>query len=107
MKNFFLIFVTIFLLTASPVAVSASGVDKYGLGYGQNAGLGTRDVRDTVASLIRSALGILGVLMLVLIIAGVVTAKPAMIGAAVAGLIVIFIGYALNWWIFGVLENAT
>ncbi len=97
----------------------ASAQDKFGVNYGINAGLGTRDIRDTVIAIINVALGILGVIALVIILWGGFTWMTAggaeektsnarkIIASGVIGLIVIFVAYALTTFIFGVLENAT
>ncbi len=108
-------------LLVLPVVVSAqTGVDsKWGVGYGQNAGLGTKDVRDTVAAIINVALGILGIVALVIILIGgfrwmtaagneeAIGSAKKTIGAGVIGLIIIFVAYAVTVFIFRVLTSAT
>lgn len=97
---------------------SAASADRFGLGYGQNAGLGTRDVRDTTVAIIRTALGILGVLFLLLVIWSVVGVAAGggdeagekarkTLSAAVIGLIVVFVAFALTTWVFNILERTT
>lgn len=102
---------------AAPLTVFAQ--DRFGVNYGINAGLGTRDVRDTVVGIINVALGILGIVALIIILWGGLTWMTAggneektgqarkIIASGVIGLIVIFVAYALTTFVFGVLENAT
>ena len=93
--------------------------DRFGLEYGTGAGLGTRDVRATIATLINVALGILGIVMLIIIlVAGgkwmmaagsedqVAEAKKS-IGQAVIGLLVVFVAFAIAKFVFSVLERST
>lgn len=82
-------------------------------------GLGTRDVRDTVASIINVALGLLGIIAVVIVIyagflwmtAGgsderVKQAKSWMIGGVI-GLIIVLSAYAIARFIVGSLLEAT
>ncbi len=105
------------VLTALPTLVAAQ--DRFGLEYGTGAGLGTRDVRATIAALINIALTILGIVMLVLIlIAGAkwmmaggsedqVSEAKKSIGQAVVGLLIVFIAFAITKFVFSVLERST
>lgn len=99
-----------------PMAVKAA-VD-FGTSYGTAIGLGTQDVRVTVARIINVTLGILGMLMVLIIIWGVVGASSGygtdrfdtskkIIGAGVIGLLIIIVAYALSNWIFGAIIDAT
>lgn len=102
-----------------PAMAFAQNTDRFGVNYGSNAGLGTRDVRDTVTAIINVALGVLGIVALLIILWGGLTWMTAggneektsqarkIIASGVVGLIVIFVAYALTTFIFGVLENAT
>lgn len=101
-----------------PVAVGATGVD-FGTGYGSYIGLGTQDVRVTIARIINVVLGILGIVVTLIIIAGgfrwmtaggneeAVGQAKKIISAGVIGLLIIIIAYALSSWIFSVIIGAT
>lgn len=91
----------------------------FGTGFLTGVGLGTQDIRVTIVNLIRVALGILGVVVLIIIIAGgfrwmtaggnedsVAQAKK-IISAGVIGLLIIIVAYALTTWIFSVISEAT
>ncbi len=93
--------------------------DLLGLGYGQYTGLGSEDIRFTVARIINVALGLLGIIMVVILIyagftwmtaAGneekVGTAKK-MIIAAVIGLAIILSAYAISNFVVRELYQAT
>ena len=79
----------------------------------------TRDVRATIAQIINIALGILGIVALVIILMGgfkwmtaggneegVESGKKA-IGQGVVGLIIIFVAFAITRFVFSVLEQST
>jgi len=101
-----------------PFAAGAVTVD-FGTDYGSHLGLGTQDVRVTISRIINVALGILGIVVTLIIIAGgfrwmtaggneeAVAQAKKIISAGVIGLLVIIIAYALSTWIFGVILNAT
>ena len=108
-------------LTAAALAVPAlvGAQDRFGIEYGTGAGLGTRDVRATIATIINVALGILGIVALIIILIGgfkwmtaggaedgVAEAKKS-IGQGIVGLIVIFVAFAITKFVFSVLERAT
>ncbi len=90
----------------------------FGLGYGSAIGLGTRDIRETIARIINIALGILGLLMVLIIIYGVVgaasgygtdrgeTARKTIV-AGVIGLLIIIVAYAISTFVFRVILDAT
>ena len=108
------ILLVIFLL---PQAVLAQ-VD-FGLQYGTSIGLGTRDIRETIARIIRIALGVLGIIVTLIIIyggyvwmtAGGNTQKidlaKKIIFNGVIGLIIIALAYAITVWLFNTLLKAT
>lgn len=63
----FTLMTVVFLL---PIFVMAqSGVD-FGTNYGVDTGLSTQDIRETIAKIIRYALGILGLIAVLIIIYG-------------------------------------
>ncbi len=101
-----------------PLVVDAASVN-FGIQYGTALGLGTRDVRETIARIINVTLGILGIVVTLIIIAGgfrwmtaggneenIAQAKK-IISAGVIGLLIIIIAYALSSWIFNVILKAT
>ena len=108
----------IFSLVALPLLASAATIEP-GLNQLVNTGLGSRDIRDTVASIINVAMGLLGVVALVLILLGgfkwmtaggneeaVKKAKQLLI-SGIIGLIIILTAYAIATFIVGSILNAT
>lgn len=101
-----------------PLVVSAASVN-FGTTYGTAIGLGTKDIRETIASIIIVTLGILGIVVTLIIIAGGfrwmtaggneenVTQAKKIISAGVIGLLIIVVAYALSTWIFNVILQAT
>ncbi|PIT87036.1 MAG: hypothetical protein COU31_05110 [Candidatus Magasanikbacteria bacterium CG10_big_fil_rev_8_21_14_0_10_40_10] len=93
--------------------------ESLGISYGKYTGLGSRDIRDTVASIIRVALGLLGIVAVVIIIIGGFTWMTAggndekvgqakkWIFSGVIGLAIILSAYALASWVIDQLINAT
>ncbi|OGH93707.1 MAG: hypothetical protein A2538_02360 [Candidatus Magasanikbacteria bacterium RIFOXYD2_FULL_41_14] len=93
--------------------------DDLGVVYGSYTGLGSRDVRDTVASIIRVALGLLGIVAVVIIIIGGFTWMTAggndekvgeakkWIFSGVIGLAIILSAYALANYVIAQLVTAT
>ena len=101
-----------------PLVVDAATVN-FGTQYGTAIGLGTRDIRETIARIINVVLGILGIVVTLIIIAGgfrwmtaggneenVAQAKK-IISAGIIGLLIIIVAYALSTWIFNVILKAT
>lgn len=90
-----------------------------GIGYAEATGLGSRDVRETVASIIRVALGLLGIVAVVIILIGgfkwmTAGGNDEQVGEAkkwifsgIIGLAIILSAYALATWVIGQLINAT
>lgn len=103
------------LFLLAPFVALAQTAD-FGTGFVTGIGLGTQDIRLTVVSLIRVALGILGVLLLVLIMYGVIASGVGgegaekgrkVISGAVIGLIIIVVAYAITTWVFNSIIQAT
>ncbi len=108
------------ILTALLTPFVAFGqTDMFGTGYGTAIGLGTQDVRETISKIINVVLGILGIVVTLIIIAGgfrwmtaggneesVAQAKK-IISSGVIGLLIIIVAYALSNWIFSVIIGAT
>ncbi len=111
-------FLSISILGLILVPLAALAQVDFGLGYGSAIGLGTRDIRETIARIINIALGILGLLMVLIIIYGVVgaasgygtdrgeTARKTIV-AGVIGLLIIIIAYALSTFVFRVILDST
>ena len=100
-------------------AYSAITADDLGLSYGAETGLGTTDVRSTVAQIIRVALGLLGIVAVAAIVMGgfmFMTSggneeqsgkgTKAMM-AGVIGLIIILCAYAIASFVISNLVAAT
>jgi hypothetical protein len=103
-----------FALSIASPAVAA--VD-WGMSY-TNIGLGSEDVRTVAVNVIRTLLGLLGILALIIILIGgfrwmtsggneenVEGAKKT-IGAGIIGLIIIFFAYAIVMFVFNVLGKS-
>ncbi len=105
-------------LLLTPFVAFGQSAD-FGTDYLTGIGLGSQDIRVTVVNLIRVALGILGVVVMVIIIAGgfrwmtaggnddsIAQAKK-IISAGIVGLIIIVVAYALTTWVFNSILSAT
>lgn len=105
-------FLSLAALAAMFVPMAAAAQVDFGTNYLTSIGLATTDIRVTIVNLIRVALGILGVVVLIIIIAGgfrwmtaggnddsIAQAKK-IISAGVIGLLIIVVAYALTTWIF-------
>lgn len=90
-----------------------------GLSYGAATGLGTKDVRETIAQIIKVAMGLLGIVAVVIILIGGFTWMTAggnedkvaeakkWIFSGVIGLAIILSAYALTSFVINQLVNAT
>ena len=109
------------VLATEPVTgpIGATGPGGLGLEYGESLGLGSRDIRDTIATIIRTALGLLGIVAVVIIIMGGFTwmtaggndekveeAKKRLI-QGVIGLAIVLASYALASYVISQLIGAT
>ncbi|MFA5128279.1 MAG: LamG-like jellyroll fold domain-containing protein [Patescibacteria group bacterium] len=94
-------------------------VDDLGLSYGEETGLSNTDIRLTIARIIRVALGLLGIVALVLILYGgfvwmtaggdeekIQKAKKILVNAVI-GLIIILSAYAIASFVINTLVKAT
>ena len=106
-----------FALTAMPVL--ALTADQTGLSYGTYTGLGTKDIREGIMSIVNVLLGFLGILAIVIILWGgfrwltsggneekVGEAKKIII-AGIIGLVIILVSYALATFVVSQLLSAT
>ncbi len=106
------------LLTRAAETLDAN----YLLGGGRiekSSGLGTKDIRDTIGSIINVFMGLLGTVAVVIILIGgfqwmtaggneeKVEKAKKMIGAGVIGLAVILAAYSITKFVIGSLVNAT
>ena len=93
--------------------------EEVGVEYGKKLGLGTKDVRLTIASLIRVAMGLLGILTLCIVLVGGFLWMTAggndektgqakkWIAAGVIGLAIILSAYAISAFVVRSLITAT
>ncbi|MFH2063451.1 MAG: hypothetical protein ABIJ46_04880 [bacterium] len=103
-----------------PLAVHAQlDAESLGLDYATSIGLGTKDVRETVGSVIRAFMGLLGIVAVLLILYGgfkwmtaggnddqVGEAKKIII-SGIIGLIIIMSAYAIATFVVGAIVNGT
>ncbi len=62
--------VAVLLMGVFLVPSAHAGATVFGLEYGTTSGLGNQDIRDTIGQIIRVALSLLGIVALVIILAG-------------------------------------
>lgn len=109
----------VFSLALVPAALAQTTQQALGLTYGTVTGLGSTDIRATIASIINVALGLLGIVALVIVLYGgfkwmtaggndeqVGEARKIII-AGVVGLAVIFSSYAIANFVLEQLGSAT
>ena len=92
--------------------------DLLGVSYGAETGLADTDIRITIAYIIRSALGLLGTIALVLIVyAGFlwmtaggnddqITKAKGVLSAAIIGLVIILSSFAISTFVINELQGA-
>jgi len=111
----------VMLMTALSLSLAStvSAADPLGIGYGSQTGLGSRDVRVTVANIIKTALQLLGIVAVVIILIGGFTWMTAggndekvgeakkWIFSGIIGLAIILSAYALASWVINQLGSAT
>ncbi len=107
------------ILVSLVMVPGAFAADTFGLDYGTTAGLGTADVRETAAKIIQVALSLLGIVALVIILAGGFTWMTAggneekttearkRIFAGIIGLAIILSAFAITRFVFKQLSIAT
>ena len=121
MQKFAIMFASLLLAASAfmvPALVSAQ-TDVFGIGYGEATGLGSQDPRETAANIIRSALGLLGIVAVVIVLWGGVlwmtaggsdekvgTAKKILF-SGIIGMIIILSAFALTQFVLGQLIGAT
>lgn len=116
MKKFIVLatLVSIFALWAMPVLAL-----DVGLNYGTYTGLGTKDIRNGVMSIVSLLMGFLGIIAIIIILYGgfvwlisagneeKVGQAKKIITAGIIGLVIIFISYALATFVINQLITAT
>jgi len=107
------------IMFAAATPALALTTDNLGLQYGTEIGLGTKDVRSTIAQIIKVAMGLLGIVAVVIIIYGGFTwmiagGNDEKVGEAkkwifsgIIGLAIILSAYALASFIINQLVTAT
>jgi hypothetical protein len=112
--GYFSLAIPAFALDTGPI-----DTDSLGLSYGEATGLGTTDVRTTIAQIIRVAMGLLGIVAVVIILIGgfkwmTAGGNEEQVGEAkkwifsgVIGLVIILSAYALASFIITQLVTAT
>jgi hypothetical protein len=108
-------------LTAVAVALPLVAMAQVALGlnYATNIGLGTKDVRETVSSVIRAFMGLLGIVAVCIILFGgfkwmtaagneenISDAKKLII-SGIIGLVIIMSAYAIAQFVVGAVINGT
>ena len=115
-----LIALFLFALVMAPCVVLAAGQPNLGLNqFGAKTQLGTKSLPETVADIINVAMGLLGMVVVILILAGgfvwmtaggdekkITTAKGLIFGGII-GLAIILSAYAIAQFVVGSLLGAT
>jgi len=109
--------VLLMLTIALAPAVTSAQVD-WGIGYAEDVGLGTQEIRTVAVQVVQALLGLLGIIALIIILIGGfrwmtaggneenVAAAKKTIAAGIVGLIIIFFAYAIVLFIFNVVGSA-
>ncbi len=104
---------------AQPFGTGVIGTGDLGIGYASAIGLGSRDIRTTIAQIIRVAMGLLGIVAVVIILIGGFTWMTAggndekvgeakkWIFSGIIGLAIVLSAYALATWVISSLVTAT
>jgi len=107
------------VMPAQAVTSGTIDANDLGLTYGAQTGLGTKDVRETVASIIQTAMGLLGIVAVVIVLIGgfiwmtaggndeKIGEAKKWIFAGVIGLAIILSAYALTSFVIKQLVTAT
>jgi len=104
---------------ASAADLISTTTDDLGLRYAEPTGLGSRDVREMTASIIRTLLGLLGILAVVIILIGgfkwmtamgedeKIESAKKLLSAGIIGLVIILCAYAIANYAIGQLVDTT
>ncbi len=115
-KSLFIVsLISIFALTALPTLATLD----VGLNYGTYTGLGTKDLREGIMTIVQYLFGFLGIIAIIIMLYGgfvwltsagseeKVSQAKKIITAGVIGLVIIFISYALAAFVINQLITAT
>lgn len=106
-------------ILAQTTAAQTTQPVTFGLSYGASTGLGQQDVRTTISRIINVALSLLGIIALIIILAGgfqwmtaggneeKVTGARKMIFSGIIGLAIILSAFAIATFVLQQLANAT
>ena len=106
-------------MAALPMIAHAQGLGNFGLEYVTSIGLGTQDVRVTIANIIRIFMGLLGLVAVVIILLGgfkwmtaggaeeKVTEAKGLITSGVIGLAIIVSAFAIATFVINSLISAS
>jgi len=110
----------IFVLTVLPVLATAPlTASDTGLDYGTYTGLGTKDIREGVMTIVNVLLGFLGIIAILIILYGgfmwmtaagneeKVDQAKKIITAGIIGLVIIFVSFAIATFVIDSLITAT
>ena len=110
---------SMFALAIVIVSSASAATVNLGIGYAENIGLGTTDIRETIASIINVAMGLLGTIAVIIILyggfkwmisggeQGKVDEARKLIIAGVVGLVIILASYAIANFVIDTLLTGT
>ena len=122
LKQMFAVLATMSMLAPSLVMAQVTPQvtpDDLGIQYGAATGLGNKDIRVTIASIIRIAMGLLGIVAVVIVLIGGfkwmtaggneegISEAKSWIFAGIIGLAIILSAYALATYVINSLVTAT
>lgn len=119
LSTMLLLALTVFSPVAANATATSIGVNDLGLNYGSSIGLGSTDVRSTIAAIIKVAMGLLGIIAVVIVLIGgfkwmtaggnedQVGEAKKWIFSGVIGLAIILSAYALASFVITQLVSAT
>ena len=110
---------SMFALAIVIVSSASAATVNLGIGYAENIGLGTTDIRETIASIINVAMGLLGTIAVIIILyggfkwmisggeQGKVDEARKLIVSGVVGLVIILASYAIANFVIDTLLTGT
>ena len=106
-------------LTLWVIPAFASAQASLGIEYGTATGLGSRDLKETITSVLNVLLGFLGIIAVIVILLGgfkwmtaggnedKVSEAKKLIGAGIVGLVIILAAYAIATYVINTISSAT
>ena len=106
-------------MVVAPALPASANTDLFGIGYGEDTGLGVKDIRTTISSIINVALGLLGIVAVVIILWGGFVWMTAggndekvgearkIIFSGIIGLAIVLSAYAIAAYVLNKLGTAT